>query len=111
MSLRLEAQAGPSAMLALWCAICKIEGKHAIDNYHLLQKYTQNSQQLFCNFCRLEGHDEHTCRTYELMMDKTPTYKVQVEMQPLDQKVGVAQIEFQGRERGRGGGGPGRGHE
>ena len=76
MPLRLEEQAGPSATPALWCMICQIGGKHVIDNYHLFQKYTQNSQQLFCNFCRSLGHDERTSRSYELMMDQTPTYRV-----------------------------------
>jgi len=84
MPLRLEAQAGPSAALALRYVICQIGGKHATDNYHLLQKYTQNSQQLFCNFCRLVRHDEKTCKIYELMMDRTPTYIVQAETWPLD---------------------------
>jgi len=42
MPLRLEAQEGPTAMLSLWCAICQIGGKHAMNNFHLLQKYTQN---------------------------------------------------------------------
>ncbi len=77
--LRPEAQEGPSVGPALWCAICQVTGKHAMDNYHLLQKYVQAPQQLLFNFCRLVGHDEHTCRSYELMMDRTPAYKVQVE--------------------------------
>ena len=76
MPLRPEVQEVPSEAPTLWCAICQIVGKHAIDNYHLLQKYMQNSQQLFCNFCRSVGHDERTCRSYELMMDRTPTYRV-----------------------------------
>ena len=76
MPLRLEAQSGPSAVPTLWCVICQIGGKHAIDNFHLLQKYTENSQQLFCNFYRSVGHDERTCRIYELMMDRTPIYGV-----------------------------------
>jgi hypothetical protein len=55
MPLRPEAQAGPSAGPALWCAICQVAGKHATDNCHLLQKYVQTPQQLFCNFCRSVG--------------------------------------------------------
>ena len=100
MPLRSEAQARPSATPALRCTICQIGGKHATNNYHLLQKYTQNSQQLFCNFCRLVGHDECTCRIYEPMMDQTPTYRVQAETQPLDQNAGMVKTEFQGHERG-----------
>ena len=110
MLLRPEAQAGTSVVPALWCTIFQIGGKHATNNCHLLQKYTQNSQQLLCNFCRSVGHDEHTCRSYELMMDRTPAYRVQAETRPLDQNAGVARIRFQGHGRGRGGGGPGRGH-
>jgi len=90
MPLRTQAQVGPSATPSLWCTICQIGGKHAMDNYHLLQKYMQNSQQLFCNFCRSVGHNEHTCRSYELMMDRTPTYRVQAESQSLDQNTRVA---------------------
>lgn len=43
MPLRLEAQEGPSVVPTLWCVICQIVGKQATDNFHLLQKYTQNS--------------------------------------------------------------------
>jgi len=43
MPLRLKAQAGPSAVPTLWCTICQITGKHAMNNCHLLQKYTQIS--------------------------------------------------------------------
>ncbi len=76
MPLRPEAQSGLKATPALWCMIFHIGGKHAIDKCHLLQKYTQTSQQLFCNFYRSVGHDERRCRSYELMMDQTPTYRV-----------------------------------
>jgi len=58
MPLWPEMQVGPSVAPILWCMICKIGGKHATDNFHLLQKYTQNSQTLFYNFYRLLGHDE-----------------------------------------------------
>jgi len=44
MSLRSEAQAGPSAVHSFWCVICQIAGKHATNNWHFLQKYIQNSQ-------------------------------------------------------------------
>ena len=58
MPLTPEAQEGPREAPSFWCAICQIGGKHATDNCHFLQKYMQNSQQLFCIFCRLIGHDE-----------------------------------------------------
>jgi len=74
MPLKLEVQVGPSAVPVLWCAICQMGGKHAMDNKHLLQKYTQTPQQLYCNFCRSVGHDERTCRSYDFMMERTPTY-------------------------------------
>ena len=109
MPLRPEEQAGPSMAPDLGCVICQIRGKHTMNNCHLLQKYTRNLQQFFCNFCRSVGHDERTCRKYALMMDRIPTYKVQVESRPLDQNAGMARIGFQGLKRGRGGGGPGRG--
>lgn len=90
MPLRPEAQARPSAVHALWCAICQIARKHAIDSCHLFQKYTQTSQNVFYNFCRSVGHDKRTYRSYELMMDITPTYRVQAEMRIIDQNAGMA---------------------
>ena len=90
MLLRLEAQVGPSVAPALWCVIFQIGGKHVTNNFHLLQKYTQNSEQLFCNSCRSVGNDEHTCRSYELMMDQTHTYRVQAKTRPLNQNVRMA---------------------
>ena len=32
MPLRPKAQVGPSATLDLWCTICQVVGKHAMDN-------------------------------------------------------------------------------
>ena len=58
MPLRLEAKAGPSAGPVLWCTICQVVGKHMIDKSHLLQKFVQTPQQLFCNFYKLVGNDE-----------------------------------------------------
>lgn len=51
-----------------------------MDNGHLLQKYTQTPQQRFSNFCRSLGHDECTCWSYELIMDQTLVYWMQIEM-------------------------------
>jgi len=42
--LRQEAQAGLSMTPTLWCTIFQVGGKHATNNYHLLQKYMQTSQ-------------------------------------------------------------------
>ena len=109
MPLRLEAQTGPSAAPTLWCVIYQIRGKHTTDNCHLLQKYTQTSQQLFCNFCRSVGHDERTCRSYELMMDRTLAYSVKTKKQALNPNAGMACAGFHGRGRGHGGMGLGRG--
>jgi len=60
MALTPESQARPSAVLALWCVICQIAKKHVMNNCHLLQNYMKIPQQLFYNFCRLVGHDDHT---------------------------------------------------
>ena len=76
MPIRLEAQAGPSAKPALWCAICQVVGKHVTNNYHLLQKFVQTLQQHLCNFCQSVGHDEQNFYSYELMMDRTPAHRV-----------------------------------
>lgn len=77
MPLMLEAQAGLCAGPSLWCTICQVVGKHATDNCHLLQKFVQIPQQLFCNFFRSVGHDECNYISYELMMDRTSAYRVQ----------------------------------
>lgn len=90
MPLRSEAQAGPRTTLALWCAIFHIGGKHTTDNFHRFQKYTQTSQQYFCNFCGSVGHDEHTYKSYELMMGWNSAYRVKTEMQALDPNAGMA---------------------
>jgi len=103
MPLRPEAQTGTSMVPSLWCMICQIVGNHATNNCHLLQDYTQTSQQLFYNFYKSVGHDERTCRSYELMMDQTPTYIVQAKTKALDQNIGMACIAFQGHGRGQGG--------
>ena len=108
--LQPEAHAGPSETLVLWCVICEIGGKHTTNNCHLLQKYTTKPKKLFCNFCRSMGHDECTCRSYQLMKDQIPPCQMQIEMRGLDPVEGMACTEFQGRGRGRGGMGPGRGH-
>jgi len=76
MSLRPEAQARLRVGPELWCTICQVAGKHTIDNCHLLQTFIQTLQQQFYNFCRSISHDDCNCKSYELMMDKTPTYRV-----------------------------------
>lgn len=67
-----------------------------MDNCHLLQKYTQTPEQLFCNFYKSVGHDEYTCRNYELMMGQTPTYRMQIKMRALDPDARMACIDFKG---------------
>ena len=89
MDLRLDALVGPSVTPTLWCAICQVAGKHATNNSHLLQKYVQAPQQLLYNLFRSVGHDERTCRSYELMMDRTHAYRVQSKTRSLDQNVGM----------------------
>ena len=90
MPLRPKFQAVPCAGPALWCTICQVVGKHARDNCHFLQNFVQTLQKLFCNFCRLVEHDENDFKSYELMMDRTPTYRVQEKMQPPHQNAGMA---------------------
>lgn len=68
MPLRPEAKTGPSVAPSLWCTIFQVARKHDTNNYHLLQKYVQALQQLFCKFFRPVGHDERSWRRYELMM-------------------------------------------
>lgn len=87
--LRVEAQTGPSAALALWCVIYQVGGKHTTNNCHL-----------FCNFCMSVGHDEKNCPSYELLMDRTPTYRMQTEMQGLDLAMGMVHARFQGLGQG-----------
>ena len=94
MPLRLKSQARLSVEPTLWCAICQVASKHTTDNCHLLHKFVQTPQQLFCNFCKLVGNDEHNCRSYELTMDRKPTYRVQAERRLLDQRAGMVQTVF-----------------
>jgi len=65
-------------------------GKHVTDNYHLLQKFVQTPQQLFCDFHKSVGHDEHHCHSYQLMMERVPMYHMQAKNRPLDQSIGGA---------------------
>lgn len=109
VTLKLENIVGPSTGVPLWCAIFQIDGKHATNHCHLLENFVQTPQQLFCTFCKSVGHNERNCRSYELMMEQTPTYRMQIENQPKDQGVGAVHEGFHGQGRGRGGG-AGRGH-
>lgn len=105
-----EAQAGSSATPTLRSAIFQIGGNHATYNCHLLQKYMKMSEKLFYNFCRSVDHDEHSSRSYEMMMNQTPSYRVQTKMQVLDQNESMMCTGFHRHRRGRGGMGPRRGH-
>lgn len=94
--LKLENNGGSSMRVVPWCTIFQITGKYMMDNFHLLQKFVQTPQKLFCNFFKYVGHDECICRSYELMMDKTPTDRVQMEARPQDQGATVECGGFQG---------------
>lgn len=96
-----------------WCEICRVNG-HRPQDFPLLQKYVQTSKNLFCTFCKSVGHDDHHCRDYELMVERTQdVYAMQSDQQ---QNIAIAQYEqgrvgrggFRGRGRG-GGNGRGRG--
>jgi len=63
-----------------------------MDNYHMLQNYVQTPQQLFRNFCRSIGYDEHNCKSYEFVMDRTLTYRFQAKTWPPNQSAGKAWI-------------------
>lgn len=65
--------------------------------------------QLFCNFCRSVGHDERTCQSYELMMDRIVAYLMQTKTRALYLVTGMACGGFQGQGQGWGGMGLGRG--
>lgn len=82
--LRQEAFAGLSAKPVLWCAICHVAGKNVTDNCYLLQKFIQMPQKLFCDFFKSVGHHECHYRSYKLMMERMPTYRMQAKMQPPD---------------------------
>lgn len=95
---------GSSVGVPIWCVICQVAGKHATENCHLLQNFVQTPQQLFFTFCKSVGHDEHNFRSYELMMEQTLMYRIQMKNQPQDQGMGAVCRGFYGRGRGRGGG-------
>lgn len=76
MPLRSETKARPSVGPMLWCSISQVPGKHETDNCLLLQNFVQTPQQLFCNFYKSIGNEENNCQSYDLMMDRTPSYKV-----------------------------------
>ena len=64
-----------------WCEICKTRG-NLPHQCPLLQKYVQTPKNLYCTFCKSVGHDDHTCRAYDLMLDrKHDLYRVQSETQ------------------------------
>jgi len=95
--LKTKALARLSVGTTLWCAICQVAGQHVMDNCLLLQKFIQTPQQLFCNFYKSMGHDERHCQSYELMMERTPTYQMQVETWPPDQGTRGVCGGYQGR--------------
>jgi hypothetical protein len=49
-----------------YCEICKIWGHHPT-SYPLLYKYQSTPSNLFYNFCKLVGHNEKDCHTFELI--------------------------------------------
>lgn len=95
--MRLEVEAGPSTGPALWCAIRQVVGKYVTSNFHLLQKFVQTPQQLFHNFCKLVGHEESNFYSYELMMERTPVYRIQTETRPPYQGATRMRRGYQGR--------------
>lgn len=88
MTIRQETPARLSNRLTLWWAICQVVRKHVIDNCDLLKMLVHTPQQLFCDFCKSMGRDECHCKNYELTVERTPTYQMEVETWPLDQGTG-----------------------
>ena len=48
------------------------------------------------------GHDKRICRSYELMMDQSPAYCMQIEMHALDPIAGMACVDFKGKVKDEG---------
>ena len=71
---------GPSPLNNLvWCTICQIAGLHDIDSCPRIRKYQPDLKRLFCKFCLSLGHDEHHCRTFDIMLDKAKIYRMEAE--------------------------------
>jgi len=102
-ALKSEHSAGPSTGLSAWCSICQVVGHHPTNHCYLLHKYVQSSRKLFCNFCWSVEHDEKDYHNYDLMMDRTLTYRMHDEchMQE-DHGSHMAHRGFQGRGGGAG---------
>lgn len=98
MPLRLEDQVGPSTGPALWYAIYQVGGKHVTYNSHLLQKFVQTPQQCFCNFYKSVAHEKCKCHRYELMMERTPAYRIPKETQSPDQGAREREEDIRGAD-------------
>ena len=65
----------------LWCKICKQVG-HRPQDYHMVQKYTKTSKNIYCTFCSSIGHDDNHYRALDMMMERTQDiYAMQSEQQ------------------------------
>ncbi len=57
---------------------------------------------MFFNLCKSIGHDECHCRSYQLMMDRTPMYRMQVEThRQKDEGATMARGGFHAKEEER----------
>ena len=62
----------------LYCEICRTTGQHRPEDCYLLQRYVQVPKNPYCKFCKLVGHNEDECRSFDLMRERTyDAYRVQ----------------------------------
>ena len=54
----------------LWCTDCRIAGLHGTNHLPHLGAYVPELKQQWCLLCSSVGHEEHNCRTYDLMIDQ-----------------------------------------
>lgn len=79
-----------------------------MDNCHLLQKFTHTPTAIL-QFFQIGGPRERDYYSYELLMDRSPTYGMQIEVRGQDRVAVIARGGFYRRGRGRGGMGLGGG--
>ena len=64
----------------LYCEICRTTSQHQPEDCYLLQRYVRIPKNPDCKFCKLVGHNEDECRSFDLMRERTyDAYRVQPE--------------------------------
>ena len=59
-----------SGVGAPWCHIFQVYG-HRHENFDYRQKMVTKAESLYYTFCRLVGHDDKNCCTYDLLQERT----------------------------------------